>query len=552
MPRVRITRGGIALAAGAAVLLGAAAVGTGALSRHDGPSAMAPARFADETETAGLDHVYDGDFEFYVGGGVAAFDCDDDGRQELYVAGGSNEAALYRNGSAVGGALRFTRLRDAATDLLSVTGAYPLDVDGDRRTDLAVLRRGEDVLLRGLGDCRFERANEPWTFAGTESWTVGFAATWEDSAGLPTLAFGNYLRLDGEGNDAGCSDNLLYRPSAGSGYGAPVPLTGWCTLSLLFSDWSRSGRADLRASNDRHYYAETSDGEEQLWRIEPDQPPRLYTHADGWRTVRIWGMGIASQDLTGDGYPEVYLTSQGDNRLQALAEGPSRPTYVDIAVARGATASRPYAGGETLPSTGWHAEFQDVNNDTYPDLFVGKGNVEAMPDYASRDPSNLLLGQADGRFVESADQAGIVSFARARGGALVDLNLDGMLDLVVVNRREPVKLWRSVGWGSADESAPMGHWLAVRLDQPEVNHDGIGAWVEVKAGERVVEREVTVGGGHAGGQLGWIHFGLGTAASAEVRVRWPDGTQGPWQTLAANEFAIVLRDAEPLVWEPGL
>jgi hypothetical protein len=39
-----------------------------------------------------------------------------------------------------------------------VTGAYPLDVDGDGHLDLAVLRLGENVVLRGLGGCRFERA----------------------------------------------------------------------------------------------------------------------------------------------------------------------------------------------------------------------------------------------------------------------------------------------------------------------------------------------------------------------------------------------------------
>ena len=87
-------------------------------------------------------------------------------------------------------------------------------------------------------------------------------------------------------------------------YAAAIPLRpSWCTLSMLFSDWDRSGRSDLRVSNDRHYY---QDGEEQLWRIEPGRPPRLYTAAEGWMPLRIWGMGIASQDLTGDGYPEVY------------------------------------------------------------------------------------------------------------------------------------------------------------------------------------------------------------------------------------------------------
>ena len=51
-------------------------------------------------------------------------------------------------------------LPSAVTDLTAVTGAYPLDIDSDGRTDLVVLRVGQDVILRGLGDCRFERADE--------------------------------------------------------------------------------------------------------------------------------------------------------------------------------------------------------------------------------------------------------------------------------------------------------------------------------------------------------------------------------------------------------
>ena len=285
--------------------------------------------------------------------------------------------------------------------------------------------------------------------------------------------------------------------------------------------------------------------------MEPDAAPRLYGEADGWQPVHIWGMGIASYDLDGDGYPEVFLTSQADNRLQTLADGPAQPRYRDIAVERGATAHEPYAGDVEKRSTAWHAEFADVNNDGDIDLFVAKGNVEAMPDYAMRDPNNLLIGQADGTFVEGAQDAGIVSFARARGAALADLNLDGMLDLVVVNRRENVGLYRNVGSGSADDPEPMGHWLAVQLEQDGANRDAIGAWVEVTAGDRVMRREVTVGGGHAGGQLGWIHFGLGDAESASVRVIWPDGERGPAMAATADTFGIIARgstEIEP--WTP--
>ena len=419
-------------------------------------------------------------------------------------------------------------------------------MNGDGHTDLAVLRVGEDVLLRGQGDCAFERANDALGIDGGNSWTVAFSATWEGDNDLPTLAFGDYLTSD----RASCEDSRLLRPAPdGDRYAAPLALSpGYCTLSMLFSDWSRTGRRDLRMTNDRHYYR---DGSDQLWRVGPGEPPQLYTEADGWRPLQIWGMGIASEDLTGDGHPEVFLTSQGDNKLQTLADGPTRPAYEDIALSRDVTVHRPFAGGDVLPSTAWHAEFADVNNDGYSDLFVTKGNVEAEEGYATRDPSNLLIGQADGTFVEGAETAGILSYERARGGALVDLNLDGMLDVVVVNRREPVTLWRNTGRGEAGQPDPMGAWVAVRLRQPAPNVDAIGAWVETRVGDRTRAREVTVGGGHASGQLGWIHIGLGDAEAAELRITWPDGEVGPWMTVPAGEFATIERgQPDPIRWEP--
>jgi hypothetical protein len=71
----------------------------------------------------------------------------------------------------------------------------------------------------------------------------------------------------------------------------------------------------------------------------------------------------------------------------------------------------------------------------------------------------------------------------------------------------------------------------------------------VTAGGRTVERELTVGGGHAGGQLGWLHFGLGGAGSADVRVTWPDGEAGPPIRIGANSRVTIERGAtEALPW----
>ncbi|HEX7172766.1 MAG TPA: CRTAC1 family protein [Candidatus Limnocylindria bacterium] len=539
-----------------AVALAVAAVSGVAATALSPPSAPAPLtalgapHFTEEAEAAGLSHAYDGDFMFFVGGGIATFDCDNDGRQDLYIAGGSRPAGLFRNLSPVGGTLRFESVPSPETDRTEVTGAYALDIDGDGVTDLAVLRLGENVLLRGLGDCRFERANEAWGYDGGDAWTAAFSATWEAADGLPTLAFGNYLvRESVEDRSYLCDTSELLRPNAdGAAYGSPIRLSpGWCPLSMLFSDWDRSGRRDLRVSNDRHY---NRTGEEQLWRIEPGQPPRAWRLDEGWQRMRIWGMGIASHDLTGDGMPEIYLTSQADNKLQTLADGPPAPHYRDIAIELGATAHRPHTGGDSLPSTAWHAQFEDVNNDGFMDLFVTKGNVEAQSEYAVRDPSNLLIGQADGTFVEGALDAGIVEYRRARGAAIADLNLDGLLDLVVINRRENVSLWRNLGAGDPEAPEPMGNWVAIRVEDRTANRDAVGAWIEVRIGERTIHRELTVGGGHASGQLGWIHVGIGQAGDAEVTVIWPDGTRDEPRTVEANRFIILPRDAQPRPWEP--
>jgi len=531
------------------VFLGAVIGGSSLLLAACGggdPSSASAPHFVDDTPASGVAHAYDGGSDFFVGGGVAAFDCDGDGKDELFLAGGAEPAALFHNDSSVGGTLRFSQLASPVTDLTAVTGAYPIDIDSDGNLDLVVLRHGGEAVLRGLGGCRFEDATASLGLELPPGWTTAFSATWEGSDALPTLAFGRYLVPD----TYDCDKSWFVRPDpSGSRYGTPTPLTpGYCTLSMLFSDWSHSGHVDLRVSNDRHYYR---DGEEQLWRVQPGQPPALYTEADGWKPLQIWGMGIASQDITGDGLPEVFLTSQADNKLQTLADASSRPDYSDIALARGVTAQRPFTGGDILPSTAWHPEFADVNNDGIDDLLVTKGNVDAEVDQASRDPSNLFIGKSDGSFVEGAQDAGIVSFEKARGAAVVDLNLDGMLDLVVVHRGATVTLWRNVGSGDAATPEAMGHWIDVRLQQPAPNVDAIGAWLDVRVGDRTTEREVTIGGGHVSGDLGWLHSGIGSATSADVRVHWPDGSVSPWMTMGADSRATISRgESTPTSWTP--
>ena len=411
--------------------------------------------FVEETASAGIDSTYAGEWQYMVGGGAATFDCNEDGFDDVFLAGGTSPAKFYRNRSTRGGALKF-EAETSGLEMDNVTGAYPLDVDSDGVTDVVLLRVGENVVMRGTGGCRFERANELWSFDGGDAWSTALAATWERGSPWPTVAIGNYVDRREEISPWGsCTDNWLHRPGlAEAGFAPPAALKpSFCALSMLFTDWNRSGTASLRISNDREYY---EGGQEQLWHVDRNQAPALYTDKEGWKVLRIWGMGIASYDLDGDGYPEYFLTSMADNKLQALAAIPEgklpQATFKDVAFARGVTAHRPYTGGDWHPSTAWHAQFEDVNNDGMVDLFIAKGNVAKMPDFAMKDPNNLLLQGSDGKFTEAGEAAGIVSFANHRGAALTDFNLDGLLDLVVVNRWENARIWRNT-------SQNAGHWV---------------------------------------------------------------------------------------------
>ena len=461
-------------------------------------------------------HVYDGGWEHFVGGGLAVFDCNQDGNADVFAAGGINPSSLFINR----GGFEFDRSPEL--EVLGTVGAYPLRFDEDVHPDLFVLRVGRNMLLRGLGGCEFEDITDEMAIPENQRWSTAFSAWWNEKEALPTLAVGNYVdREDPDGPFEACDENTLLRPEGGRYQ--RVPLTpGFCPLSILAAKDAR-GVPTLRISNDRHYYV--SGGYEQMWDIQTGE---YLNESDGWKKVSLWGMGIASRDLDGDGRDEVMLTSMGDQLMQlSNPDGTYRAAPFDL----GTYAQRPHVGGDGRPSTGWHAEFGDVNNDGFADLFIAKGNVDQMPGMATRDPNNLLLQKDDGTFVEVSSEAGVAAFERSRGGALVDFDNDGRLDLLVSNRRAPLELYRNV-----TENA--GNWLKISLQQDGPNPDAIGSTIYVESHGRKQSQQQVVGGGHAGGQLLPRHFGVGSSEKVDVTVEWPDGSETILST-ATNQIITV-------------
>lgn len=460
-----------------------------------GSASAADVQFSDMSDAI-PEHVYDGGWEHFVGGGVAVLDCNRDGLADIFAAGGANPAMMLKNN----GGFDFEPI--TMDPILRTTGAYPMDINADGWMDLYVMRVGPDVVLQGQPNCQFTQSTTDWNIPQSDRWTTSMTAWWEDDA-RPVIAVGHYVdRFNEKGPFGACDSNTLLRPTA-DGYQAQDLDPGYCALSMLAGP-DAAGRQTLRISNDRQYYVR--DGQEQLWDI---QERRFRTEADGWPKVMLWGMGIASTDLTGDGKDEVMLTSMGDQLMQlAQPDG----TYTAAPFGIGTYAHRPHTGDDGRPSTGWHAQFGDINNDTRPDLFIAKGNVDQMPSNAMQDPNNLLIQNEFGTFDEKGETAGVANTARSRGAALADFDNDGRLDLVVVNRRARMGLYRNIG--------DTAHWINVSLTQSGGNRAAIGATVVVNG----QTQHLRIGGGHAGGSALPLHFGLGEHSEAAIKVIWPDGT----------------------------
>ena len=301
-----------------------------------------------------------------------------------------------------------------------MTGGYPLDIDNDGIMDIVLLRVGENVVMRGLGNCQFERANEAWDFNGGDAWSTAMAATWEKDAAWPTIAIGNYIDRKEEMSPWGsCTDNWLHRPDAS---GTRLRRAAGAEAQLL-----RAVDAVHRLEQFRHARPCASPTTANImkagrsrcgaWsqarrRSSIPKPRAGSICASGaWALRATISMPMAIRNISSPAWPTTSCRRWPLFRQTASRSPPTRTSPI----AKGVTAHRPYTGGDLRPSTGWHTQFEDVNNDGLVDLLIVKGNVAKMPDFAEKDPNNLLLQGADGKFTEAGDKAGIASFARRPG-----------------------------------------------------------------------------------------------------------------------------------------
>ena len=343
-----------------------------------------------------MSHAYTGDWTHYVGGGVAAFDCDLDGDPDLFFAGGASPSTLYRNDSAPG-TLRFSAVVDSALVETGVTGAYPLDIDGDGTMDLTVLLLGANRLYRGLGECRFADAGEAWGVPGGDAGpppsapfgkaTTGYRlspsattsiATCGPPCTRPSATQAPAQRRRGLPGQCPVPPGRRGRGNLRAGdWAQPRPLPA---LDALFRTGAARGVPNSGSATDRFYHEDT--GEEQL--LAPGHAALALRARRRLAAAQDLGHGDREPRPHRRWVPDYFLSNMGANRLRTLAPGSiAGPEFREIAFDHGVEARRPHAGRDERPSTAWHSQFADVNNDGWIDLFVAKGNVEEMEEAAA-------------------------------------------------------------------------------------------------------------------------------------------------------------------------
>jgi enediyne biosynthesis protein E4 len=120
-------------------------------------SSLAQGVFEEVSQQAGISHYQES--LMHLGGGVAVFDLDNDGWDDIYLTGGLNRDKLYRNNTDG----TFTDIGVAAgigiTASMTTHGVVTGDIDNDGHRDILVLTElgEENLLFRNNGNGTFTR-----------------------------------------------------------------------------------------------------------------------------------------------------------------------------------------------------------------------------------------------------------------------------------------------------------------------------------------------------------------------------------------------------------
>ena len=486
------------------------------------------------------------DVHSMMGGGLCWLDYNNDGWLDLFAVnsytdanaeswnarGGLPRSALFEN---VHGHFVDVSARSHANVAVQGNGCVTADFNGDGYTDLFISTNTYNVLLWNNGDGTFtDGTHEAGIDAfGTYGWHTGAAVADVNGDGRPDIFVSGYADVNAPSSSSGgfplnyqAFRDLLYLNEGPDKHGhsrfREVSLKAGIertdvdhSLGAVFTDVNGDGRPDLYVANDLD--------PNRLYINEPGGPLGFHFvergHALGVADPHA-GMGIAAQDFSGDGRPDLFVTnSRGQGHAAYRAEG------------RGfANAAGVFAPAIGPSRTGWGDSWIDLANNGREDLVFANGAIPVTNLVKNAGPIQVLENLGGGRFADASAAVGLNPgpVVNGRGLAAADYDNDGRVDIAINSIGGKLVLLHNTG--------ASGHWLEVNLAKFA---PGAVVTAVLPDGSRLV-REAQAGSSYLSSEDPRIHFGLGAATTVkELTVRWPGGRVSRLAHLAADRIVTV-------------
>ena len=506
-----------------------------------------------------------------TGCGCAFIDYDNDGWMDIFVLSGTR-----LDGTPPGTTNRlYKNNRDGTfTDVTEKAGLHSVgwacgvcvgDYNNDGFDDIFCACFGQNILYRNNGDGTFTDVTKASGLRSDDQrWGSGCSFVDFNRDGHVDLFVSNYVGFSFEktslpGQNSACI--WLGVPVACGPHGLPTA-RHWLYRNNgdgTFTDVSESAGI-ARAASGYGMTVVAADFDEDGWPdiyVACDATPSLLfmNNRDGTfreegilRGVALSddgmaqaGMGVGVGDYAPDGHLDIFKTHFADDR-NVLYRNDGKAYFQD------ATASS-RLGVETRYVC-WGAGIVDLDNDGYPDLFMATGHVDPkiekkLSQYPNKTPRAVFRNLGQGMFEELIAEAGpgVAASHCSRGCAFGDFDNDGDLDVVIVNLNEPPSLLRNDLSGKA-------HWLKVKLEGVTSNRSAIGARVLAHYGGKTQAQAVLSQSSFFSCSDFRLHFGLGTAVSADLEVFWPNGLHETFKNIKSNQL-ITIREAAGILPNRG-